>query len=115
MSEGDNDFVLIPDRRQQRRTPVEMHVRVHFLGRTMPATAYLADVSQSGCYLKGLLAPEKSKLALGFQARQGRVCLAAGQVIRVDQGGFAVKFDRCNEAFANFVAQITDYASFEAA
>ena len=33
-----------PERRGQRRTPLELQVRVHFAGRTMPVNAYLADV-----------------------------------------------------------------------
>ena len=92
-----------------------MQVRLHFVGRTMPVTAHLADVSPSGCYLRGVTAPPSAQVALGFQVRQDRVCLAAGQVVRVEQGGFAVRLQRCNAAFENFVAQITDYASFEAA
>jgi len=104
-----------PDRRRHRRLPVELQVRVHFVGRTMPVTAGLADISSDGCYLRGLTAPHAAKLALGFRMGRDRVCLAAGQVVRVDQGGFAVRFDRRNAAFENFIAQITDYASFEAA
>ncbi len=106
---------LLPERRRQRRTPIEIQVRVHFAGRTLPVTAHLADVSTDGCYLRGVAAPPDARLALGFEARRGRVCLAAGRVVRVDQGGFGVRFDRRNTAFENFVAQITDYASFEAA
>jgi len=104
-----------PERRRQRRLPIELQVRVHFVGRTMPVTAGLADVSTDGCYLRGLTAPQAAKLAIGFRMGRDRVCLAAGQVVRVDQGGFAVRFDRRNAAFENFVSQITDYASFEAA
>jgi hypothetical protein len=104
-----------PERRRHRRLPVELQVRVHFVGRTMPVTAGLADVSTDGCYLRGLTAPQAAKLAVGFRMGRDRVCLAAGQVVRVDQDGFAVRFDRRNAAFENFIAQITDYASFEAA
>jgi len=104
-----------PERRRQRRLPIELQVRVHFLGRTMPVTAGLADVSTEGCYLRGLTAPQAAKLAVGFRMGRDRVCLAAGQVVRVDQDGFAVRFDRRNAAFENFIAQLTDYASFEAA
>jgi len=104
-----------PERRRQRRLPIELQVRVHFVGRTMPVTAGLADVSTEGCYLRGLTAPQAAKLAVGFRMGRDRVCLAAGQVVRVDQDGFAVRFDRRNAAFENFIAQITDYASFEAA
>jgi hypothetical protein len=103
------------ERRRHRRLPVELQVRVHFVGRTMPVTAGLADVSTEGCYLRGLTAPHAAKLAVGFRMGRDRVCLAAGQVVRVDQDGFAVRFDRRNAAFENFIAQITDYASFEAA
>jgi hypothetical protein len=92
-----------------------MQVRVHFAGRTLPVTAELTDVSAGGCYFRGVAAPGNVKLALGFQVRRGRFCLAAGRVLRVDQGGFAVALHRTNAAFTNFVAQITDYVSFEAA
>jgi len=104
-----------PERRRQRRLPIELLVRVHFVGRTMPVTAGLVDVSTDGCYLRGLTAPPAAKLALGFRMGRDRVCMAAGQVVRADPGGFAVRFDRRNTAFENFIAQLTDYASFEAA
>lgn len=114
-NDGDDTGTARPERRRQARLPVELQVRVHFAGRTMPVTAGLADISTDGCYLRGLTAPQAAKLALGFRMGGDRVCLAAGQVVRVDQGGFAVRFDRRNAAFENFIAQITDYASFEAA
>jgi hypothetical protein len=91
-----------------------MQVRVHFVGRDLPVTAQLADISPAGCYFRGVKAPGKTGLAFGFQVRKDRVCLAAGQVLRVDEGGFAVKIQRSNTAFTNFIAQLTDYASFEA-
>ena len=103
------------ERRRHRRTPVGLRVRVHFRGRTIPATAELTDVSPAGCYVRGVAAPAQAKLALGFVGRKDRVCLAAGQVLRVDPDGFAVKIHRANAAFMDFVADITDYASFEAA
>lgn len=103
------------ERRRHRRTPVGLRVRVHFVGRTLPVTAELTDVSPGGCYVRGVAAPGQAKLALGFVGRKSRVCLAAGQVLRVDQGGFAVKLQRSNKAFMDFVDDITDYASFEAA
>ena len=104
-----------PERRRQRRLPIELLVRVHFVGRTTPVTAALVDVSTEGCYLRGPAAPQAARLALGFRMGRDRVCLAAGQVVRVDATGFGVRFDRRNRPFENFVAQITDYASFEAA
>jgi len=110
-----DDTPAQPERRGQRRTPLELQVRVHFAGRTMPVNAYLADVSTDGCYLRGVAAPKDARLALGFTPGRGRVCLATGRVVRVDTSGFGVRFDRRNVAFENFVAQITDYASFEAA
>lgn len=104
-----------PERRRQRRLPIDLKVRAHFVGRTVPVTASLVDVSPDGCYLRGLTAPQAAKVAIGFRMGRDRVCMAAGQVVRVDPGGFAVRFDRRNVAFENFIAQITDYASFEAA
>ncbi|HEX2657677.1 MAG TPA: hypothetical protein VHU40_05375 [Polyangia bacterium] len=94
------------ERRRHHRTPVGLPVRVHFGGRTMPATAELTDVTPESCYLRGISAPTESKLAFGFLLRGTDVCLAAGRVVRTDRGGFAMFIQRSNPAFSRFLASI---------
>lgn len=94
------------ERRRHRRTPVGMPVRVHFAGRTMPVTAELSDLSPGSCYLRGVSAPADAKLAFGFLLGGKEVCLAAGRVVRTDNGGFAMFINRSNRAFSGFLHTI---------
>ena len=94
------------ERRRHRRTPVGVSVRLHFAGRTIPASAELIDLSPQSCYLRGVSAPQNAKLALGFMLHGTEVCLAAGQVVRVDKAGFAMSIKRSNPAFSTFVSNV---------
>lgn len=95
------------ERRRHTRTPLGLPVRVHFAGRTLPVTVELSDVSQGGCYFKGAAAPAAAKVAFGFVLPERQVCVAAGQVLRVDSGGFAITIDRSNDGFVDFLANIS--------
>jgi hypothetical protein len=95
------------ERRRHTRTPVGLPVRVHFAGRELPVTAELGDLSQGGCYFRGVAAPVDSKLAFGFVLPGRQVCVAGGQVLRVDGGGFAVAINRANSAFFDFLASVS--------
>jgi len=94
------------ERRRHRRTPVGVSVRIHFAGRTMPASAELSDVTPESCYLRGVSAPADAKLAFGFVLGGTDVCLAAGRVVRTDQGGFAMFIQRSNPAFSGFLSTV---------
>lgn len=96
-----------PERRRHARTPVGLPVRVHFAGRELPVTAELGDLSPGGCYFRGVAAPVAAKLAFGFVLPGRQVCVAGGQVLRVDTAGFAVAINRANSAFFDFLASVS--------
>lgn len=95
------------ERRRHTRTPLGLPVRVHFAGHTLPITVELADVSAGGCYFRGAAAPASAKVAFGFVLPDRQVCVAAGQVLRVERSGFAVVIDRTNDGFADFLTDIS--------
>jgi hypothetical protein len=95
------------ERRRYPRIPVGLAVRVHFAGRTIPLTVELADVSRGGCYFQGASAPADARVAFGFILPGRQVCVAAGQVLRVDPRGFAVAVDRANEGFTEFLSCVS--------
>lgn len=95
------------ERRRHARTPLGLPVRVHFAGRTLPLTVELSDISQGGCYFRGAAAPAAARVAFGFVVPERQVCVAAGQVLRVDRAGFAVTIDRTNDGFVDFLANLS--------
>jgi hypothetical protein len=103
------------ERRRHTRTPLGLPVRVHFAGRTIPVTVELRDVSQGGCYFRGAAAPHSAKLAFGFVLAENQICVAAGQVLRVDRDGFAVVIDRSNDTFTDFVTGLSGPVASRAA
>ncbi len=90
-------------------------VRVHFAGRTVPVTVELRDISLGGCYFTGVTAPAETKLAFGFVLPERKVCVAGGQVLRVDRNGFAVTIDRSNQGFAEFLTGLSGTIAANAA
>jgi hypothetical protein len=103
------------ERRRHTRTSVGMPVRVHFAGRTVPVTVELRDVSRTGCYFNGATAPKSAKFAFGFVLPDQQVCIAAGQVLRVDRNGFAAIISRTSEAFADYLVNLSGSVATHAA
>ncbi|MCG5055257.1 MAG: PilZ domain-containing protein [Myxococcales bacterium] len=96
------------ERRQHARHYLGLPIRVHFEGGRRSADIELADVSHGG----GRFVGTPSAVAVGQSVAFGFVlpgpvsCVAAARVVRVDPGGFAVRLDRANEAFAQFVESL---------
>jgi PilZ domain len=103
---GEVGEVNAADRRRHPRKAVGLPVRVHFAGGVQSVTVELRDVSPGGCYFSGAV-PRSSKFAFGFRMPGGQVCLAAGQVLRVDRAGFAAILSRSTEAFDGFVERLS--------
>ena len=97
----------ISERRRHPRIPIGLMVRVHFAGRTVPLSVELSDISQGGCYFEGATAPAEARVAFGFVLPGQQVCVAAGQVLRVDPRGFAVSIDRSNDGFTEFMSCVS--------
>jgi hypothetical protein len=95
------------DRRRHPRKPVGLPVRVSFAG-GVQVTIELRDVSPGGCYFSGVAVPRYAKFAFGFRMPGGQVCLAAGEVLRVDRAGFAAILSRSTDAFDTFVERLSD-------
>lgn len=94
------------DRRRHPRKPVGLPVRVHFAN-GVGVTVELRDVSPGGCYFSGVPVPRSAKFAFGFRMPGGQVCLAAGEVLRVDRAGFAAILSRSTDAFDGFIEQLS--------
>jgi PilZ domain len=103
------------ERRRHTRTPLGLPVRVHFAGHTVPVTVELSDVSQGGCYFRGAAAPPEAKVAFGFVLPERQVCVARGQVLRVDGNGFAMTIDRANDTFTDFLIGLSGPVAARAA
>jgi hypothetical protein len=96
------------DRRRHPRKPAGLPVRVHFADGGPSVTVELRDVSPGGCYFSGVLVSRSAKFAFGFRMPGGQVCLAAGEVLRVDRTGFAAILSRSTDAFDGFVERLPD-------
>ena len=99
--------VGVADRRRHPRKPARLPVRVHFAGGGPSVTIELRDVSPGGCYFSGVQVPRRAKFAFGFRTPGGQVCLAAGEVLRVDRAGFAAILSRSTDAFDGFVERLS--------
>ena len=97
------------ERRTHPRIYLGVPVRVHYAGEVRTLTLELTDVSAAGCYFKtSERRPSVGQwIAFGFVEANRSVCTACGRAVRSDVQGFAVKFERTNESFRNFVEEIS--------
>jgi hypothetical protein len=100
-------------RLKERRTNPRIHlgvpVRVHYAGEVRTLTLELANVSADGCYFRtSERRPRVGQwIAFGFVEENRSVCTACGRAVRTDAQGFAVRFERTNESFRNFLDEIS--------
>lgn len=93
------------DRRRGSRTALGLPVTLHMRGRPRRLTVEIVDLSAGGVRL---LAPDDTfrvgeRGSLHFVLSEGRVCVAAGHVLRIDpSGGLVLALDEANEAFLDF-------------
>ncbi len=98
---------------KERRTNPRIHlgvpVRVHYAGEVRTLTLELANVSADGCYFRtDERRPRVGQwIAFGFVEEHRSVCTACGRAVRADAQGFAVRFERTNESFRNFVDEVS--------
>ncbi len=101
------------ERRRQPRCPLGLPVRLLLDGVPFASTVELRDVSIGGGFLctddrtPAVLADQE--VAIGFVLPSREVGLARGKVLRIVPGmGFAVVFDRANDAFQGFVLSLIE-------
>lgn len=99
-----NGDALSADRRSRARYPIGLPVRVHVDGMDRSLLAELADVSATGCFLRGaeiVLATELGdRLAFGFVTQTLGVGLVRGRVVRRSAGdGLGVVIEQANTFF----------------
>lgn len=99
------------DRRRHTRFPLGLPVGVHIAGRAAPITVELLDLSATGGRFRAL----EDKVCLdetatvSFVLDDQRRCQAEGQVVRADPSGeFAIRLNRANPAFAEFIRQLAE-------
>ena len=97
------------ERRNHHRIHLGVPVRVHYAGEVRTLTLELTNVSATGCYFK---TDEQQPylgqwVAFGFVEVNRAVCTACGRAVRSDERGFAVKFERVNDAFRSFLGDIS--------
>ena len=96
------------NRRQHERHHLGLPIRVHFGSGMRTAVVELADVSHGGGRFVGM--PSTRSVGIGESVAFGFVlpgpisCVASARVVRSEPGEFAVRVDRANEAYNDFVA-----------
>jgi len=97
------------ERRRHPRVPLGVPVRVHMAGEARPTTIELVEVSGGGGSFRtaGQLPSLGQRVAFGFVTPDHAMCTACGRVVRLDQGGFALKLERANRSFRSFVQDIS--------
>lgn len=93
------------ERRYHPRIHLGVPVRVHYAGEVRTLTLELANVSATGCYFKTSEGRPRVEqwIAFGFVDANRSVCTACGRAVRIDELGFAVRFERINQAFRDFL------------
>jgi hypothetical protein len=96
------------ERREQPRIHLGVPVRVHFAGEPRTLTLELTNVSASGCYFQtsGRRPRTGQWISFGFVEANRSVCTACGRAVRKDERGFAVKIERTNPSFRDFLDDI---------
>jgi len=110
MTIATNPVLVQPDRRRGSRAALGLPVTLHMRGRPRRLTVEIVDVSTGGVRL---LAPGDTfrvgeRGSLHFVLSEGRICVAEGHVLRVDEsGGVVLALDEANAAFLEFLAALT--------
>jgi PilZ domain len=100
-----NADALSADRRSRARYPIGLPVRVHVDGMERSLLAELADVSATGCFLRGADIADVTdlgdRLAFGFVTQTLGVGLVRGRVVRRSPGGegLGVVIEQANSFF----------------
>jgi len=97
------------ERRRHPRIPLGVPVRVHVAGDQRPMTIELVEVSLGGGSFRALddLPAVGQRAAFGFVVPDRSICLARGLVVRVQEEGFALVFERVNGAFRGFLGDVS--------
>ena len=97
------------ERRDHPRIHLGVPVRVHYAGEVRTLVLELANVSATGCYFTtSEHRPRVGQwIAFGFVDENRTVCTACGRAVRIDGQGFAVRFERINQAFRGFLDQMS--------
>ena len=104
------------ERRYHLRVHLGVPVRAHYAGEVRTLTLELANASPTGCYFKteGPRPRLGQWVAFGFVATNRSVCTAGGRAVRIDYAGFAVKFERINQALRTFLVDNSIPTAFAA-
>lgn len=97
------------ERRVHERHHLGLPIRVHFDSGRRSADIELGDVSWGGGRFVGAPGPGVSvgeTVAFGFILPGAVSCVAAARVVRIESEGFAVKLDRANDAFTQFLTSL---------
>jgi hypothetical protein len=95
--------------RRHPRVYLGLPVRVHMAGDPIPVNMELVDVSLEGA----LFHTDQSqpylgqKVGFGFVLPDHSICAARGNIVRVDDEGFALELDDTNPEFEAFIADIS--------
>jgi len=104
LARDSNADALSADRRSRARYTIGLPVRVHVDGMDRSVLAELADVSATGCFLRGSEIADATqlgdKLAFGFVTQTLGVGLVRGRVVRrAPGGGLGVMIEQANSFF----------------
>jgi hypothetical protein len=100
----------IREHRRHPRFALGLPVKLRLAGRAESITVELMDLSEAGgCFrATGDEVHVDDRAAFGFVIPGQRHCVASGRCVRVRASGeFALYFDRANEAFRGFVANLS--------
>jgi hypothetical protein len=101
------------DRRRRLRYPVGLPVTVQMEGLGESLLAELADVSSTGCFLRGpelaLYSRLGEQLTFGFVLRAGESGVVRGRVVRrAPNEGLGLVIEEANETFDQLLADLAD-------
>jgi|SRR4051795_11661419 hypothetical protein len=99
------------DRRRRSRYTIGLPVRVHVDGMDRSLLAELADVSATGCFLRGADIARATvlgdRLAFGFVLPSHEVGLVRGRVVRRNLGdGLGVVIEQANSPFDELLGSL---------
>jgi hypothetical protein len=97
------------ERRRHPRIPLGVPVRLRWGGDSPAMTIELVEVSLGGGSFRTPAGRPDigQRAAFGFVVPDRSICLARGTVVRVEEHGFAIAFERMNGAFRGFLGDVS--------
>jgi hypothetical protein len=95
--------------RRHPRVHLGLPVRVHMAGDPAPVNMELVDVSLEGALFHTTQSQPYlgQKVGFGFVLPDHSICTARGNIVRVDDEGFALELDDTNPEFVAFIEDIS--------